>query len=93
MTEGEMRALMGDTVAELAALKKRRACLRTRRDQYRDVLMQAGRVVMGTGEAVLADEGWPSADDIRSLRADLADATERIGELESRLREWGALDS
>ena len=88
MTDAEMRDLMAEAGLELASLKKTRACIRTKRDLYRKQLKLALRILEGK-DGTLPNNGWPSADDIRTVRASLADAGERIDELESRFRAWG----
>ena len=68
MTDEEMRAIMCQTVEELAALKKRRTCLRAKGDNYRALLQAAIRVVAGDGQGTLQASDWPSLEDIEAVR-------------------------
>ena len=85
---------MGDTVAELASIRKRVGCLETKIDSYRRVLSQAGHALHDSAseDGFPHDSQWPSIEDLRRLREELDTALTRKHELKVRLRKWGAID-
>ncbi|MDE0713223.1 MAG: hypothetical protein OXH60_13950 [Rhodospirillales bacterium] len=92
MTNEEMEIIIGRSVSELAELKKKRACLRAKGDNYRKVLQVAIRIVAGDGEGTISASDWPSFEDIEALRRSRQETQERIQVLENLCREWGIFD-
>ena len=99
MTVGEMRNEMGAVVEELAALRKRRACLQTKTERINALLLNAQQrignaahqgVVNYSGPPFTADS-WPSHEDIVTHIDAIRKVESRIPKLESRLREWGVI--
>lgn len=99
MAEAEMVTEMGATVKELADLRKRHVCLRTRAERVaggiRQVASRLDEAATGRPRIRVERENlaelWADIDAVKPLIAELTQTHLRIGELETRLREWDVL--
>ena len=100
MTDEEARDIKGRTIDELSEARQLLACLKAKAEHTQKALeaaMEALRIAARPERHAypgrLPDAGdWPSWQALRDLTDDLAMTRTRIEELQSRLREWGAID-
>ena len=98
MTEDEMMAVKAGVIDELRDLRCRRACLKTKAEKFQGQIKSADKVLENalasrfTSDSEPSKDGWPSYDDLVSVFKGLEATDQRIGDLEGRLREWGAIE-